>query len=30
MSAVRKAGDLKDEISVASEKVDFIINELNW
>ncbi|CEL11003.1 hypothetical protein ASPCAL14110 [Aspergillus calidoustus] len=29
MSAVRKAGDLKDEISVASEKVDFIINELN-
>jgi hypothetical protein len=30
LSAVRKAGDLKDEISAASDKVDSIINQLNW
>ncbi|KAJ0421512.1 hypothetical protein BJY00DRAFT_109793 [Aspergillus carlsbadensis] len=29
LSAVRKAGDLKDEVAAASEKVDFIINEIN-
>ncbi|KAL2797411.1 hypothetical protein BJX66DRAFT_335031 [Aspergillus keveii] len=29
LTAVRKARDLKDEVAAASEKVDFIITELN-